>query len=70
MKDCISFDDEVLPPKKFIALSDELHNGWSLINYSNTTNKLSWGFEYEHDKIAFYDAATHIKLKIQKYKEY
>ena len=67
MKDCISFDNEVLPVKNFIALSDELYSGWSLINYSNTANKLSWGFEYEHDRIAFYDAAIHIKLKIQKY---
>ena len=66
-KDCISFDNEVLPVKNFIALSDELYSGWSLINYSNTANKLSWGFEYEHDRIAFYDAAIHIKLKIQKY---
>ena len=51
MKDCISFDNEVLPVKNFIALSDELYSGWSLINYSNTANKLSWGFEYEHDRI-------------------
>ena len=76
MKDCISFDDEVLPVKNFIAVSDELerNSAWSLINYSynpkhvnQDSNKLSWGFEYEHDRIAFYDAAIHIKLKIQKY---
>ena len=74
MNDCILFDDDVLPTNNFIALSDELFSGWSLINYSynpkhstHDSNRASWGFEHEHDRIAFYDAAIHIKLKIQKY---
>ena len=74
MNDCILFDDDVLPTNNFIALSDELFSGWSLINYSynpnhstGDSNRASWGFEHEHDRIAFYDAAIHIKLKIQKY---
>ena len=74
MNDCILFDDEVLPAQNFLAFSDEIFIGWSLINYSynpnhstHDSNKSSWGFEHEHDRFAFYDAAIHIKLKIQKY---
>jgi len=68
----IHYDSEVLPLPCFFGIDDEFYHGeWALCNSSYSRgdykDNLSWGMRWEHDKQQFLEAATIIKMKIQKH---
>ena len=63
---------DVLPVSTFFSLRDEFkHTGWGLYNYSNNFDKenerISWKLNETNDKLIFYQCASIIKFKLQKY---
>lgn len=63
--------ENVLPIKKFIALSDELENGWALTNFSDniiySNYKNFWGMVQKEQDLLLIDCGIDIKLKIQRF---
>jgi hypothetical protein len=62
----VTFSD-VLPPKEFKTLHEELMTGWTLGNESNQGDSRFWSFpDEEKSRLSFFSAASRIKLKMMK----
>lgn len=62
----------ILPVSKFLSLRDEFtYHGWSLTQHAGygnqNTDKLFWELNESKNKLIYYDCASIMKLKLQKY---